>query len=465
MSYNYLPLDRKWLSFQQVKNLLDFDQLVSITFEAHESVLACRSYLELNASGLKEQHSVDVLNDQLQYDELSVNRPLFEEVPVEVVKLMLMLKIKSLSYGYSGVKIETVKRLLDMFNNKVLPIIFNSNQPASEVSLTPMRQLGLAAAGFGGARYPDDWQTRTTAVQSSVWQPSDIEGREHLVLGSGTQFITACGLHALRQAEQLIGIGNFIAALSFDVAGCSPQLLAKKLHALSKHAGQEKTATTIRAYLGESSTGTGPGQEIVADPVFYGIMAVHGAVQDTYEHVLALFLQEINSVSETFIVLREENLILTGVDHGREETLLTALQTLTLALEEMAVASQRREHELATHGTAYRQPHDESRATGTGVISGQPVLGPAVAQHKSGPIVSRCLAVVGHTFKVLADELITAVDLLESKASHPTAAIFDQAMADFRKIIAEYQTRGVKQVKKIAAEHFVKTYKPAKPGA
>jgi histidine ammonia-lyase len=46
MSYNYLPLDKNPLSFQQVKNLLAFEQKVSITFDAHQRITACRNYLD-----------------------------------------------------------------------------------------------------------------------------------------------------------------------------------------------------------------------------------------------------------------------------------------------------------------------------------------------------------------------------------------------------------------------------------
>src|SRR5690349_2318739 len=127
MSYNYLPLDRKPINFQQVKNLLDYDQLVSITFDAHERILQCREYLDnkVNNSdqlfygintgfGFLQNVRIDkAQTEHLQHNLLKSHAcGLGEEVPVDIVKLMLMLKIKSLSYGYSGVHIETVKRLL-----------------------------------------------------------------------------------------------------------------------------------------------------------------------------------------------------------------------------------------------------------------------------------------------------------------------------------------------------------------
>jgi histidine ammonia-lyase len=136
MSYNYLPLDRKWLHFDQVKNLLDFDQLISITFDAHERILTCRAYLDqkmedkdrlyygINTGfGFLQDVKIDASQvEQLQYNLLVSHAcGLGEEVPAEIVKLMLMLKVKSLSYGYSGVQIDTVIRLMYMYNQGVCP--------------------------------------------------------------------------------------------------------------------------------------------------------------------------------------------------------------------------------------------------------------------------------------------------------------------------------------------------------
>ena len=143
MSYNYLPLDRKWLHFEQVKHLLDFQQLVSITFDAHERIVACRTYLDqkmqdesacyygINTGfGFLQNVRIDASSiEQLQYNLLVSHAcGLGEEVPADIVRLMLMLKIKSLSYGHSGVQIETVKRLMSMYNEDVLPVIYTQGR-------------------------------------------------------------------------------------------------------------------------------------------------------------------------------------------------------------------------------------------------------------------------------------------------------------------------------------------------
>ncbi len=152
MSYNYLPLDSKWLHFEQVKNLLKFQQLVSITFDAHEKILKCRKYLDNKLSGSDELFygintgfgylqnvGIDRSQiEQLQYNLLTSHAcGIGDKVPIEIVKLMLMLKIKSLTYGNSGVQIDTVKRLMDMYNNDVIPVIYTQGSLGPRETLPP----------------------------------------------------------------------------------------------------------------------------------------------------------------------------------------------------------------------------------------------------------------------------------------------------------------------------------------
>src|SRR5205809_446592 len=158
MSDNYLPLDKSWLDFEQVKNLLNFDQKVSVTPDAHERITRCRNYLDKKLAtsdalyygintGFGFLQDVHISNDQieqLQYNLLKSHAcGMGDEVPAPIVKLMLMLKVKSLSYGYSGVQIDTVNRLVDMFNNNVLPVIYTQGSLGASGDLAPLSHLSL----------------------------------------------------------------------------------------------------------------------------------------------------------------------------------------------------------------------------------------------------------------------------------------------------------------------------------
>src|SRR4030095_10352496 len=193
------------LSFQQVKDLLDYDQHVSITFDAHDRIIQCREYLDKKMkqsdelfyginTGFGFLQNVQIDNgkiERLQYNLLKSHAcGLGEEVPKDIVKLMLMLKIKSLSYGYSGVQIETVKRLMDMYNNDVLPVIYTQGSLGASGDLAPLSHLSLPLIGLGEVCYNGLKYKAEEVLQKFNWQHIHLKSKEGLALINGTQFMS-----------------------------------------------------------------------------------------------------------------------------------------------------------------------------------------------------------------------------------------------------------------------------------
>src|SRR5688572_7078050 len=163
MSYNYLPLDKNPTNFQQIKNLLAHDQLVSITFGAYDSINRCRQYLDDKMAGSDAAYygintgfgflqNVQVDKTQLQQLQSNLIKShacgMGEEVPRDIVKLMIAFKMKSLSYGHSGVQTDTVERLMDMYNNDVLPIVYTQGSLGASGDLAPLSHLSLPLLGL-----------------------------------------------------------------------------------------------------------------------------------------------------------------------------------------------------------------------------------------------------------------------------------------------------------------------------
>jgi histidine ammonia-lyase len=196
MSYNYLPLDKSHTNFQQVKNLLAFDQLVSITFDAHHGITECRQYLD-NKLGNGDElfygintgfgYLQNVKIDAAQLEELQSNLlkshacGVGEEVPRDIVKLMIMLKIKSLSYGNSGVQIATVKRLMDMYNNDVLPVIYTQGSLGASGDLAPLSHLSLPLIGLGEVYHKGVKMLTAEAMTALGWEPIHLQSKEGLL--------------------------------------------------------------------------------------------------------------------------------------------------------------------------------------------------------------------------------------------------------------------------------------------
>ncbi len=495
MSYNYLPLDSKWINFQQVKNLLDYEQLVSITFDAHERILQCRQYLDNKLSNSNELYygintgfgylqNVQIDKDQiaeLQYNLLkSYACGLGEEVPVDIVKLMLMLKIKSLSYGYSGVSIETVKRLMEMYNNNVMPVIYTQGSLGASGDLAPLSHLSLPLIGLGEVYYKGQKRASAEVLNELNWQPLQLQSKEGLALINGTQFMSAYGLYSLKKAEQLIKMADAIAALSFDAFDCSLQPMHEKIHSIRSFRGQVSTATAIRKYL-QGSEIINKQKLHVQDPYsFRCLPQVHGATKDTFDYVLSVFLKEANSVTDNPNIFPEEDLILSGGNfHG--QPLALASDFLSIAMSELANISERRTYQLISGQRELpmflvKNPGLHSgfmipQYTAAGLVSeNKQLCTPASVNSISSSnnqedhvsmganAAVKCLRVIDNVEKVLGIELLTAAQALEFRRPLKSSPFLEQMVTDLRQQVSFYEGDRVMRDDMLKAIAFVGSY-------
>jgi histidine ammonia-lyase len=473
MSYNYLPLDKKWLNFQQLKNLLDYDQLVSITFDAHERILECRTFLDQKLATSNELYygintgfgylqNVEIDKNQiaeLQYNLLKSHAcGLGEEVPLDIVKLMLMLKIKSLSYGHSGIDIETVKRLMEMYNNGVFPVIYAQGSLGASGDLAPLSHLSLPLIGLGEVYYKGEKRQSADVLKELNWQPIHLKSKEGLALINGTQFMSAYGMYCLKKSEQLIRMANMIAALSFNAFNCSIQPLHEKIQSIRSFNGQVETASAIRNYL-QGSEITDQQKQSIQDPYsFRCLPQVHGATKDTFDYVLSIFLKEINSVTDNPNIFPGDDLILSGGNfHG--QPLALGLDFLSIAMSELANISERRIYQLISGQRGLpmflvKNPGLHSgfmipQYTAAGLVSENKQLStPASVDSISSSnnqedhvsmganAATKCLRIIENVEKVLGIELLTAAQAIEFRRPLKTSPVLEQLLSDFRKEVS-----------------------------
>jgi histidine ammonia-lyase len=493
MSYNYLPIDRNPLSLQQLKNLLTFNQLVSITFDAHHSIASCREYLDRKIgrgdqlfyginTGFGFLQNVKI--DSAQLHELQINLikshacGLGEEVPADIVKLMIMLKIKSLSYGNSGVKIDTVKRLVDLYNNNVLPVIYTQGSLGASGDLAPLSHLSLALIGLGEVYHEGKKMPAADALKKFDWQPIALQSKEGLALINGTQFMSAYGMHTLMQCDRLLRWADIVAAISFDAFYCTIEPLHEKIHSIRPHKGQVDTAAALRKIL-EGSQIAAQKKEQVQDPYsFRCIPQVHGATKDTFDYVLSVFIKEINSVTDNPNIFPEEDLILSGGNfHG--QPLALALDFLAIAMSEIANISERRTYQLISgqHKLPMflvKQPGLHSgfmipQYTAAGIVSENKQLStPASVDSISSSnnqedhvsmganAATKCKRVVDNVEKVLAIELLTAAQALDFRRPLQSSPSIEKIVAAFRKQVSFNEADRILQVDMLNAIEFIR---------
>lgn len=473
MSYNYLPLDKSVLTFQQVKNFLKYKQLVSITFAAHEAILKCRQYLDekLNESdalfygintGFGFLQNVQIDKEQLRTLQsnllLSHACGMGEEVPEEIVKLMMMLKIKSLSYGYSGIGIDVVKRLMEMHNNNVLPVIYTQGSLGASGDLAPLSHLCVPLIGFGKVRYNGEKMKASEALAKLGWQPLELQSKEGLALINGTQFMSAYGMSSLIKTERLMEWANIIAAISFDAFDGNKDSLNEKLHSIRDHDGQVFVAAEMRALLEESEIYSAHKKQVQDPYSFRCIPQVHGATKDTLDFVLKTFLKEINSVTDNPNIFPDEDLILSGGNfHG--QPLALGLDFLAIAMSELANISERRIYQLLSGQRnlplfLVKNPGLNSglmipQYTAAGIVSeNKQLCTPASVDSISSSnnqedhvsmganAATKCMRVIDNVEKVLAIELLSAVQAIEYRRPMKSSPVLEEVITAFREKIS-----------------------------
>jgi histidine ammonia-lyase len=496
MSYNYLPLDRKHTNFQQIKDLLAFDQLLSITFDAHERILKCREYLNekmkspdtlyygINTGfGFLQNVKIDAAQlSELQNNLLKSHAcGLGEEVPEDIVKLMIMLKIKSLSYGHSGVQIDTVKRLMDMYNAKMYPIIYTQGSLGASGDLAPLSHLALPLIGLGEVYLEGIKMSALDALKKLDLQPIILQSKEGIALINGTQFMSAYGLHNLVQAERLMQWANIISAISYDAFNCTTEPLHERIHAVRPHAGQIDVAKTLSSLL-EGSEIASQKKDNVQDPYsFRCIPQVHGATHDTLAYIKNIFITEINSVTDNPNIFPDEDLIVSGGNfHG--QPLALAADFLAIAMSEMASISERRTFQLLSGQKGLPNFLIKDSGLHSGLMIPQYVAAGIVSENKqlctpssidtipssnnqedhvsmgaNGAV--KCKRVIDNVEKVLAIELLTAVQAIEFRRPLKTSVKLEKIISAFRKEVSFNDADRIMHVDILKAIKFLTLYK------
>ena len=495
MSVNHLPLDSNPMDFQQVIDLLHQRQGICITPAAREGITKCREYLDHKLASSDELfygintgfgylQNVQIDKDQLQQLQMNLIQShacgLGEEVPAPIVRLMLMLKIKSLSYGYSGVQLSTVERLVDMYNNDVLPVIYTQGSLGASGDLAPLSHLSLPLIGLGEVNYAWHRMPAEAALKKLNWAPIQLQSKEGLALINGTQFMSAYGMYNLVQCQRLLKWADTIAAISYDAFDCTTEPLNEKIHSIRPHAGQVETAAAIRKLLKGSAIAAQQKTQVQDPYSFRCLPQVHGATKDTFDHVLGVFIKEINSVTDNPNIFPDDDLIVSGGNfHG--QPLALCLDFLAIAMSEMASISERRTYQLISGQRGLplflvKDPGLHSglmipQYTAAGIVSeNKQLCTPASVDSISSSnnqedhvsmganAATKCKRVIDNVEKVLAIELVTAVQALEFRRPLKSSDVIEEIVAAFRKEVSFNDADRILQEDILKAITFIKEY-------
>lgn len=350
------------LSIERVGEIIEKGYKLELGDDARQRIQRCRAYLDKKiaenkapiygvTTGFGSLCNVSVSAEELE--QLQVNLMMShacgvgDRVPNEIVKIMLLLKIQSLSYGFSGCKLDTVERLIDFFNNDVYPIVYMQGSLGASGDLVPLAHLSLPLVGLGEVEFEGEVMTGAAVLEKKGWKPIHLASKEGLALLNGTQNMSSFAVWGLLQAMKLSDWADKIAVMSLDAYEGRPEPFTPAVHAVRPHKGQIDTAAHIKQLLEGSELIKQP-KTYVQDPYsFRCVPQVHGAAKDTINYVKSVIDTEINSATDNPTVCPDEDLVISaGNFHG--EPIALPIDFLAIALNELANISERRIYKLVS---------------------------------------------------------------------------------------------------------------------
>ena len=380
-----------------------------------------------------------------------------ETVRPEIVKLMLLLKVQSLSYGYSGVQLVTVQRLIDMFNNDVLPVVYQQGSLGASGDLAPLAHLCLPLIGMGEVLYKGAVRPSAEVWAELGWEPIKLQSKEGLALLNGTQFMSSNAVWSLIQAERLSDWADKIGAMSLEAFDGRIEPFYPQVHEVRPHKGQIETAEHFRKLL-EGSEIIKQKKVHVQDPYsFRCIPQVHGASKDTIRYVKSVIETEINSATDNPTVFPDEDLIISaGNFHG--QPIAIPMDMLTIALSELSNISERRIYKLISGQRGLPNFLVAKPGLNSGFMIPQYTAASIVSQSKGlcmpasadsipssqgqedhvsmgANAATKLVRVVENTERVLAIELFNAAQALEFRRPLRSSWAIEKIFAGYRKVV------------------------------
>jgi histidine ammonia-lyase len=268
-----------------------------------------------------------------------------KELSSSIVRLMLALKVQSLSYGHSGVQLITVQRLVDFYNADVLPVVFEQGSLGASGDLAPLAHLCLPLIGKGEVHFKGERMNADKALKILGLTPISLSAKEGLALLNGTQFMSALGVYNWLQSEQIFHAAHQIAALSLEAFNGKIEPFSAPIHRVRPHIGQQTSANIMFQMLHGSAMQNLPGKAVQDPYSFRCIPQVHGATYTVLEQSKSVYETEIASVTDNPLIFPDEDLILSGGNFHGQVLALTADQ-LGLAIHELGNISERRTYLL-----------------------------------------------------------------------------------------------------------------------
>jgi histidine ammonia-lyase len=457
------------LTFEQIEQMLSPGNELALSPESVARIDKCRNYLDQKietqvepvygiTTGFGSLCNRSVSKNDLS--QLQINLVLShacgigQPVEPEIVRLMLLLKAYGLSLGNSGVQTATVQRLLDLYNNNILPEVRQLGSLGASGDLAPLAHLVLPLLGTGKVLYRDTWQPAKEVMAELGLSPIHLKSKEGLALLNGTQFMSSHGVLILLKAFKLLRLADITGAISLEAFNGRLDPFRSEIHDIRPHPGQIETATNIRTILKGSKLIDMPGKAVQDPYSFRCIPQVHGAVKDTVNYTAEVILREINSVTDNPTIFPDDDLILSGGNfHG--EPLAFVLDFIAIAIAELGNIAERRLYRLIAGQRGLPEFLVAHPGLNSGFMIPQYAAASVVSQNKQlctpssvdsitssneqedhvsmgANAATKALRVIKNVENILAIELMAACQAVEFRGIENTSPYLQSIINEFR---------------------------------
>ncbi|MBQ9668044.1 MAG: histidine ammonia-lyase [Prevotella sp.] len=359
---NIHHISAEHLTIERIGEIIKNGYKLALSDDARKRIIRCREYLDEKiasqtepvygvTTGFGSLCKVSISKEQLSQLQVNLIKShacgVGERAPKDVVRIMLLLKVQSLSYGYSGCKLDTVERLIDFFNNDITPVVYRQGSLGASGDLVPLAHLSLPLVGEGEVEMDGKVIPSNEMLHRMGWNPIEMASKEGLALLNGTQNMSAYAVWSLIEAKRLSDWADRIAAMSLDAFDGRIEPFLHAVHAVRPHLGQIETAKNMRELLEGSELIQGEKTNVQDPYSFRCVPQVHGAVKDTLRYVHSVIDIEINSATDNPTVCPDDDLIISaGNFHG--EPIALPIDFLSIAMSELANISERRIYRLVS---------------------------------------------------------------------------------------------------------------------
>ncbi len=463
-------ISAEWLTIGRVAEILKNGEKLALSEDAIERIERCRKYLDDKmetatepiygiTTGFGSLCNISIDREQLADLQknlvMSHSCSIGERVPSEIVKLMMLLKIQSLSYGNSGVQLLTVQRLIDFYNLDVIPRVCQQGSLGASGDLSPLANMCLPLLGLGEVEYKGELRPSGEVLAELGFEPIKLQSKEGLALLNGTQFMSAYGVWSIINSIRLSELADTIGALSLDAFDGRIEPFCDPVNVVRNHAGQVTTARKVRSLL-EGSEIIARKKAHVQDPYSFRCMPqVHGAAKDTLDYAVKILEEEINAPTDNPTVFPELDMVVSaGNFHG--EPIALPMDFLAVAIAELGNISERRTYCLISGKRELPSFLVAKPGLNSGFMIPQYAAASIVSQSKGlcwpascdsipssqgqedhvsmgSNSATKLYRIVQNTERVLAIELFNAAQALEFRRPLRTSPRLERLMEAYRK--------------------------------